>query len=361
LILSGANLSEEYFTNRLDRYMSFTNSGAGLVDFYAELCDVLCKYALRYDGKQQDITSMTTLFTSEHDTVKHQLEESLMQLYNGDIYNNTKNVEENQSHASPVVAFAVPTFQMPESFLNRPPRFRSDIQTTCSLLQSTLDDETSLSVRLSSAYLNLTPSLLSILSKFGRQNHDRNTNNGSAYLLTAGAISHGFAPKKGKRQKQSVGIINKIKDSIPDAFMSLVKQVAESIIKRGGKVLMYERAGWTFHAKGLWITADGQQSSIRQVQREIIHDSYTLVGTVIGSGNYGARSEDLDVESNLVLIFNETASQGDTQASLEIKSCVIAEWNDMCQYSNELVDTSPKAGTENTAMQVVLGFLKRFL
>ena len=339
--------------------MSFTNSGAGLVDFYAELCDVLCKYALRYDGKQQDITNMTTLFISEHDTVKHQLEESLMQLYNGESYDNT-NVEENQNDESPV-AYAVPTFQMPESFLNRPLRFRSDVQTTCSLLQSTLDDETSLSVRLSSAYLNLTPSLLSILSQFGRQNHDRNTNNGSAYLLTAGAISHGFAPKKGKGQKQSAGIINKFKDSIPDAFMSLVKQVAESIIKRGGKVLMYERAGWTFHAKGLWITADGQQSSIRQVQREIIHDSYTLVGTVIGSGNYGARSENLDVESNLVLIFSQAASQGDTQASLEIKSSVVAEWNDMCQYSNELVDTSPKARTENKAMQAVLGFLKRFL
>ena len=74
--------------------------------------------------------------------------------------------------------------------------------------------------------------------------------NGSVYILTAGTISHGFAPKRGTASKPN-GFIDKIKDSIPDAFMTLVKQVAAAIIARGGKVFMYERPGWTFHAKGV--------------------------------------------------------------------------------------------------------------
>ncbi len=33
MVLSGANLSEEYFDDRLDRYMLFANGGGGIVDF----------------------------------------------------------------------------------------------------------------------------------------------------------------------------------------------------------------------------------------------------------------------------------------------------------------------------------------
>ena len=85
LILSGANLSEEYFTNRLDRYMSFVNGGAGLVNFYADLCDVLCKYAFEYKGQRHDNAKMSKLFVSDNDSVKKkELEQSLMQLFNGE-------------------------------------------------------------------------------------------------------------------------------------------------------------------------------------------------------------------------------------------------------------------------------------
>ncbi len=48
MVLSGANLSEEYFDDRLDRYMLFANGGWGVVVFYAELCDALCGYAIRF-------------------------------------------------------------------------------------------------------------------------------------------------------------------------------------------------------------------------------------------------------------------------------------------------------------------------
>jgi CDP-diacylglycerol--glycerol-3-phosphate 3-phosphatidyltransferase len=341
--------------------MSFTDGGGGLVDFYAELCDILCKYAMRYDGSQNENTRESVLFSSRGDVGrKLQLEESLVQLFNGERFGNVQS-EQNQNVTPPAVAYAIPTFQMPESFLGRPLRFHSDVTMTRNLLQSALDDDTSLSVRLSSAYLNLTPCLLSILTKFGKSNEDAIASNGHVYLLTAGSKSHGFAPKK--QSKQRSGILNKIKDSVPDAFLSLVKQVAESIIKREGKVLMYERADWTFHAKGLWITSNDQQQqmNLRPVQQELIHDSSTVVSSVIGSGNYGARSEDLDVESNLVLVFNDSQAEKESQDASKIKKLVAAEWNEMCRHSSELVDTKPAEGSENSVVQVAVALLKKFL
>ena len=107
---------------------------------------------------------------------------------------------------------------------------------------------------------------MSILTKFGKDEakklingcsfEDMTNNSGSVYILTAGKLSHGFAPKRQAAIKESTGIVNKIKDGIPDACLSLVKQFARPIMERRGKILMYERAGWMFHAKGLWIAAD---------------------------------------------------------------------------------------------------------
>ena len=53
----------------------------------------------------------------------------------------------------------------------------------------------------------------------------------------------------------------------------------------------YLRPGWTFHAKGLWVDTDAPTSA-------------TLA--FIGSSNYGHRSRDLDLESQLLLVTRDT-------------------------------------------------------
>ena len=352
--------------------MSFINGGAGLVDFYANLCDILCNYAFRYEGNKHDHADISALFSSTNDvSKKRELEASLMELFNAERYGGAAKTSANNE--TKPVAYAIPTFQMPESFLGRPLQFHSDAQITRNLIQSALEHDSSVSVRLSSAYLNLTPTLQSILTNFGMHksnqldcktiNGNNEQANGSAYILTAGTISHGFAPKKGSNDKRSTGIVNKIKESIPDAFLSLVKQVAEPIIQRGGKILMYERAGWTFHAKGLWLTFDEPKTTGSHVQRELVQHPSSLVSTVIGSGNYGARSEDLDVESNLVIIFNDDDdSQMEKESSSPLKMGLAEEWNDMCKHSNELAMHSLTKGADSKVLDVAVGFfLKRFL
>mmetsp|Transcript_5529 Transcript_5529/g.12066 ORF Transcript_5529/g.12066 Transcript_5529/m.12066 type:complete len:582 (-) Transcript_5529:50-1795(-) len=348
LILSGANLSEEYFSSRLDRYMLFTNGGGGLVDFYANLCDTLSEYAVRYDGYSSAGSNSLSWMFSLHDekTRREKLERSLMHLFDGG------NQAYQNGDSTNSVAYAIPTFQMPTSFLGRQFRLQSDKHVTRNLLFSALKYERSASVRLSSAYLNLTPNLLSVLTEFGKKNV------GAPYVVTAGPISHGFAPKQGSPEGY-VGIVEKIKSTIPKAFFRLVMEVAQLIMSSGGKILLYERPGWTFHSKGIWITANDGKSHLP----ETINNSSSLLSTIIGSGNYGARSEDLDVESNCILIFNDTnkGNKNEDGNICAIKEYVAADWNNMCASSNELPEDVDATDKSNKIMQVVLQFMKRYL
>jgi CDP-diacylglycerol--glycerol-3-phosphate 3-phosphatidyltransferase len=336
LILSGANLSEEYFSNRLDRYMLFTSGGGGLVDFYADLCNILCKYAVNFDGQ-----SSLLLSTQHRNSAvkKQQLESSLTRLF----------VDETQTILPPdssPVAYAIPTFQMPTSFLGRPfLQFQSDTDATRNLMLAAVDSDQNLSVRLSSAYLNLTTRLRSVLTMFGN-----NQRGGAPYVLTAGAMSHGFAPKKNNKSTKTNGLVERIKGSIPEAFLTLVKEASQSIIACGGKVLLFERPGWTFHAKGVWIG----ESTITP-RPELIDDPASVVSTVIGSGNYGARSEDLDVESNCIIVFNN-----ESNATKSIQQSVANEWNNMCKFSTESANLTFTDDVSKLT-KVVVQFMKKFL
>ena len=338
LILSGANLSEEYFSNRLDRYMLFTNGGGGLVDFYADLCDALCSYSIKYDGQS------TLLSTQNNDSrKKQQLESSLTRLFVDEAP--TTIPDSCDDAASSPVAYAVPTFQMPGSYLRRPFQFQSDNNATRDLLLAAVESDQAMSVRLSSAYLNLTPRLRSILTMFG------NRRGGAPYVLTAGAMSHGFAPKKNINSNQNnIGLVGRIKASIPNAFLTLVREASQSLISCGGKILLYERPGWTFHAKGVWITANDTDTS----RRELIDDSASVVSTIIGSGNYGVRSEDLDVESNCIIVFNEQ------RKSKSIQQYVANEWNSMCEQSMEPGEHD-FGDDVNKLTTIVVQFMKKFL
>ena len=372
LLLSGANLSEEYFDKRIDRYMLFTNGAGGLVDFYADLCNVLCEYAIRYDGGRtaRGVRMTTTrgglsaMMSTRDDDVgarKRKLVTSLTHIFDG--RNHPRDPEINEKE---VVAWAIPTIQIPTTFLDGPIMgVPSDADVTRNLLSTALECDASASVRLSSAYLNPTREMMSILKMYGK----RDNVGGAPYILTAGEVSHGFAPKTrggDTTHGKKLGIVECIKAAIPRAFLTLAKETARSIVSTGGKILLYERRGWTFHAKGIWITADHDADNDDHVvasfrrcrdQRhpEIINNPSSLLATVVGSSNFGSRSENLDLESNCILIFNDSSG-----TDVSVKESVAAEWNELCEPSNELKDVGLD-DDGNRITRVVLKLLKRYL
>jgi len=121
LILSGANLSEEYFVNRHDRYLVFTNGANGLVDFYSNLIELLCSYSSEKYGETNSSKK------------KLPLSAELQDLFS---CTDTKKTDDDD-----VIAYAIPTIQFPlayyaDGFLRRELAFASDVKIIQNLIQT---------------------------------------------------------------------------------------------------------------------------------------------------------------------------------------------------------------------------------
>ena len=347
IILSGANLSEEYFVDRYDRYLHITKGGGGLVDFYADLVNVLCDHAETYQGENSGRprptpTRSSSMATGASQTKngRSELIDSLTKVLTSEAKDD--DIDESDLNEDPsVVAYAVPTFQAPKGFFDHSsskPSFLSDTEVTNNLLRSALEEDPTAIIRLSSAYLNPTNTFLRVLSDFEHID-----------FLTAGRISHGFAPKK------KAG--NKGKDWIPTVFDTISREACEHLA--AAKLLHYSRPGWTFHAKGLWLEQLTQQNNEGHCQ---------LAAVICGSGNYGARSETLDMESNCVLVL---------PAGSSLEAPLQKEWNDMVQYTHAPPELAkepqepilPKGEKEHSEvlkplswpLQVCLPIIRKFL
>jgi CDP-diacylglycerol--glycerol-3-phosphate 3-phosphatidyltransferase len=89
---------------------------------------------------------------------------------------------------------------------------------------------------------------------------------------------------------------------LPDAYTHLSKMflrkvkyagLSDSIqLKEWQKGKVNEEGGWTYHAKGLWVTLPSNGAGEKT-------DDPSL--TVVGSSNYTKRSYELDLEANVII------------------------------------------------------------
>eukprot|EP00535_Pseudo-nitzschia_heimii_P002397 CAMPEP_0197194108 /NCGR_PEP_ID=MMETSP1423-20130617/28674_1 /TAXON_ID=476441 /ORGANISM="Pseudo-nitzschia heimii, Strain UNC1101" /LENGTH=648 /DNA_ID=CAMNT_0042647479 /DNA_START=43 /DNA_END=1989 /DNA_ORIENTATION=- len=366
LMLSGANLSREYFRDRMDRYLHLVEGANGMVDFYADLVDILCRHSNEYSTKtvetenqeepmprEEFLREITHHFQApSHESFSVQSAQELFAI--GD------NNDEIENGNKTIVAVGIPTFQAPAGyfrhnnhaeatpspvtfaidmarawstfwslwFINRQPAdevdFVTDVDATLNLLKEGCDSNSNrdtssnrrYSARLSSAYLNPTSGLLSVLQ--GGYN--------KIELLSAGKMSHGFKPKKKGNKEGSQG-----KDwTIPSIFDELVNDCISSLRSTGmdARLLFWERPGWTFHAKGIWLTEE-LDSPDGLNEENVCHDGEREVAAVVvGSSNFGYRSFYRDMESNLLLVF---PPGGDVAPSFE------QEWKNLTAFSKQKV------------------------
>jgi CDP-diacylglycerol--glycerol-3-phosphate 3-phosphatidyltransferase len=302
LILSGANLSEEYFSDRADRYLWIQQGGNGLVDCYADVLRVLCQHARMY--APPNATNLPLPSTKTSPMNRPQLIQSLTQ-----ILTTTKDDcpdADDTEFDSEVVAYAVPTLQAPAHFFHSVPekeRLPLDVQVLEDLLEEAAPQKSELesfrkrTLRLSSAYLNIMGNLRRVL-----QSHQGCF---KTHLLTAGGISHGMKPKP------KAG--NKGREWIPTVFDELARESMQSLQSH---LWFYQREGWSFHAKGIWLSLGEQPVKIS--------DASSLVVVTHGSSNYGGRSTFRDMESNLIMVFPATSA---------VQQAFADEWNRLCSYA----------------------------
>ena len=110
---------------------------------------------------------------------------------------------------------------------------------------------------------------------------------------------------------------------IPPAYTYLERKFYEEIVRRGRsdgiELKEWKRDGWTYHAKGVWLspaaTDKGEEGS----------DPYI---TLVGSTNYGNRSAVRDIEVNLAV---QTQSK-------ELREALGREIRNIKQYATDKVD-----------------------
>ena len=295
-----------------------------MVDFYAKLFHALSRYAHEYHPYtryNRRTHSNDTFARREH------LFRDLSNLFQASCTitpTDNKGMDANIEEET-IVAYAVPTFQAPMGFFHKELSFPSDCIVIRNWLNTAIQQNPSSTIRLSSAYLNPTSELLSVFKKFGfdpTQKLNRSSF-GKVILLTAGATSHGFAPKRNKRG------LGKDRSWIPLVFHHIMADVASHIIPRGGNIILYERPGWTFHSKGLWLTkGENHDMNLSSPSVHIAKPESTLVGTVVGSGNFGFRSEKLDFESNALLVMNPYIRPHERMKTAHM---LAQDWNDLCR------------------------------
>jgi CDP-diacylglycerol--glycerol-3-phosphate 3-phosphatidyltransferase len=360
LILSGANLSEEYFVNRHDRYLVFTHGANGLVDFYADLIELLCNYSERYHKEDSNVQLSTQFFSTagggkntslqkKYNFTKARQRELFHQLVS--LFQPNSSHDEDNRKNDNAIAYAVPTIHFPISFIKEL-NFASDVPIIQNLIHcakhrqrhahfsteanGTLSNTTStesgsrplqLSVRLASAYLNPTSTFMNTLMMIHNSNENKNyftasslasllkkaseffhvgTNgsnsnnqhptNPTTFMLTAGKNSHGFAPKKTQCSTRT-----KNTSWVPEAYQHIYSQLYTQYNQNGSLLLLlFNRENWTFHSKGLWLSAgyetqiqptdvkvDIVQSRLQQkLDQSHIWYPHNLRVVVVGSGEH---------------------------------------------------------------------------
>ncbi|KAG0228130.1 CDP-diacylglycerol--glycerol-3-phosphate 3-phosphatidyltransferase [Actinomortierella wolfii] len=202
IILSGANLSQDYFTNRQDRYMVI---------------------------KDKDVTSYFTGLVSTVTSFSYQLKPSDSKQY-------ALELEPHQ----PDPVKECKKFKRHAQQLMGPLGIRQDERVTLSMLDRALHkgrtDQGLARMFITSGYFNFE-------EQYSQTIVSASTSN--VTLIAASPEANGFFNSSG------------ISKYVPDVYTLIEKRFFETARRLGNeervKIEEYKRHGWTYHAKGLWI------------------------------------------------------------------------------------------------------------
>lgn len=279
IMLSGANLSEDYFTDRQDRYYLFKDEK--LADYYYKIHEAVSKlsYQLVTTANPTEFQNFFLSWPSSNAScepgmnLQRFISDSSFLLEPLIKQHSVVDLDENEAldrNDSDTYVYAVSQF----SPLLQPKNDVSTEKPSILRLFSLLDSPHA-RWWFTAGYFNLLPEFLEKLL------------NGRApgTLITASAKANSFYKSPG------------LSYYIPEAYLLIAKRFLEDVRLRGKELLvkLYEWqngvvntvGGWTYHAKGIWITVPGNEApSI----------------TVIGSSNYTKRSYSLDLETNAIIV-----------------------------------------------------------
>lgn len=289
VILSGANLSSDYFTNRQDRYYVFRSKPFS--DYYYELHQLVS--GLSYKVKSSNNEQKFTMFWPDQNLAveptksKAEFIESASSVLTKFLLKEPTASTAAHKNECPTIVYPVSQF----SPLFQRGKDNSTEKPTILQLISAIS-KPSINWTFTAGYFNMLPDIKRGLIS---------TPSETATVITASPYANGFFQSKG------------ISGNLPDAYLHLSRKFLKAV-KRHGKEntialrewkrgIVNKPGGWSYHAKGLWL-GDSNNGDFRPIL------------TCIGSSNYTRRAYSLDLESNAVILTNDEKLRNEMQQEL---------------------------------------------
>lgn len=284
LVLSGANLSEDYFTNRQDRYVHMAECG-GLAEFYHQFVSIVAAHAFRVSLRPSKLSSSSSGDSAAATSFKYELSRASSDS-GADLaamkraLEDLVSVQTHPTDAFPATAlsgddddttdaWAFPTIQFT-------PIGVTHDEAVLSAFVEQLPPRSAL--RIASGYFNFPPFLDDLLVRC-RAHVD---------VLLAAPIANGFFNANG------------VKGALPMAYSLIEHEFYDKMRTSASRtdattvLREFNRAHWTFHGKGMWWSPTLE--SAPQL-------------TIFGSSNFGRRSYGCDLESQVVLYTKDPSLQ----------------------------------------------------
>jgi CDP-diacylglycerol--glycerol-3-phosphate 3-phosphatidyltransferase len=278
IIMSGANLSEDYFTNRQDRYHLFRSKA--LTDYFAKIHDGVAKLSFDLQPSEKEGSGGYSMSWPSSNPAPSPLDspakfKDAASKHLSHLLTPANSPDATKSTSTTTIYPVLSLVPLLKSSTELP-ALTSILQ---SLARRPLQNST---WTFTAGYFNMTPSFRRLLLS---------TRPSSGTVLTAHPHANGFYGSKG------------VSGMLPDAYTHLAKSFLTKVRHEGlsdsialrewkkGKV--GEEGGWTYHAKGLWITFPSTSAEKGKEEDPSL--------TVIGSSNYTKRSYELDLEANVII------------------------------------------------------------
>ena len=317
VILTGANLSNDYFTDRQDRYLKVNQKSNGLAAYLMDFTSVITGHCHRVTHDRGILPPSAPLDT---------LAKELVRLNAPDISGDK--ALEGGSVFFPVIQHSMMGIQQERNAL-----LKLINATTDQVLVSRQNDHRPAQIKIATPYTSFKSSLMQALIRAATlaSLSCKNEGSGGAYvtIINPSAQAHGFAGASGVKSlvpklhqcafEQAIedhsGLESGDVSASSSGFVGFIKWVlsfvsgiASYLTSMGSParaipqkvvlptILEFTRDKWTFHTKGMWFYPPQQEKSSSALAQDELPEL-----TYIGSSNFGARSWTRDFELGFIL------------------------------------------------------------
>ncbi|KAL2814599.1 hypothetical protein BJX63DRAFT_420712 [Aspergillus granulosus] len=283
IILSGANLSQDYFTNRVDRYHVFNSTE--LTDYYARIHNAICRLSFQVLPDPHHAAGYLLDWPSTNGAPSPLDNPEDFIAYSSTVLKPLIQPTSNQATPepkSPSQTFVYPVAQFTPLLK---PDTSTEFPAVTTLLRLLSSSPAFSGARwlFTAGYFNIHPVLSSLLIASTSTSTSHVSTRGT--VLTASPWANGFYGSPGVS-----GMLPAAYTHLSARFLDRVAlaQRTNSIeLKEWRRGTVGEPEGWTYHAKGLWVTLPKEENPSL---------------TFVGSSNYTKRSYGLDLEVGALVV-----------------------------------------------------------